>query len=55
MRDETVRRWWRLLPLRDLFAFVVWVASFFPQRIHWRDREFYVREKKLVPIAPRQS
>jgi ceramide glucosyltransferase len=55
MRDETVRRWWRLLPLRDLFAFVVWVASFFPQRIHWRDREFYVRDKRLVPIAPRQS
>jgi ceramide glucosyltransferase len=55
MQDETVRRWWRLLPLRDLFAFAVWVASFFPQRIHWRDREFYVREKRLVPAAPRQS
>jgi ceramide glucosyltransferase len=55
MQDETVRRWWRLLPLRDLFAFAVWVASFFPQRIHWRDREFYVREKRLVPAAPRHS
>ena len=54
MGDETVRRWWRLLPLRDLFAFAVWVSSFFPQRIHWRDREFYVREKRLVPAAPRQ-
>jgi ceramide glucosyltransferase len=50
MHDETVRRYWRLLPLRDLFAFVVWVASFFPQRIYWRDREFYVREKRLVSI-----
>ena len=55
MQDETVRRWWRLLPLRDLFAFAVWLASFFPQRIHWRDREFYVREKRLVPAAPRES
>jgi ceramide glucosyltransferase len=55
MQDETVRRWWRLLPLRDLFAFAVWVWSFFPQRIHWRDREFYVREKRLVPAAPRNS
>jgi ceramide glucosyltransferase len=55
MQDETVRRWWRLLPLRDLFAFAVWVASFFPQRIHWRGREFYVRDKRLVPVAPRQS
>lgn len=55
MKDEAVRRYWRLLPLRDLFAFTVWIASFFPQRIHWRDREFYVREKRLVPVEPRHS
>ncbi len=53
MQDETMRERWRLLPLRDLFAFAVWVVSFFPQRIHWRGREFYVREKRLVPAAPR--
>jgi ceramide glucosyltransferase len=53
MNDETMRRWWRLLPLRDLFAFAVWIASFFPQRIHWRDREFYIRERRLVPAEPR--
>ncbi len=52
MQDEGMRRWWRLLPLRDLFAFGVWIASFFPQRIHWRDREFVVREKRLVPAKP---
>jgi len=39
--------WWLLF--RDPFAFVVWLASFFPQRIHWRDRKFRVREKRLVP------
>ncbi len=55
MQDEAVRRWWRLLPLRDLFAFAVWLVSFFPQRIHWRDREFYVREKRLVPVTPRHT
>jgi ceramide glucosyltransferase len=55
MQDETMRRWWRLLPLRDLFAFVVWIVSFFPQRIHWRGREFYVREKRLVPVETRRS
>jgi ceramide glucosyltransferase len=55
MQDETMRRWWRLLPLRDLFAFVVWIVSFFPQRIHWRGREFYVREKRLVPAETRRS
>jgi ceramide glucosyltransferase len=54
MRDAGVRRHMELLPLRDAFAFVVWVASFFPQRIHWRGREFYVRDKRLVPTAPRE-
>jgi ceramide glucosyltransferase len=50
MRDALVRKKLWMLPLRDAFAFVVWLASFFPQRIHWRDREFYVREKRLVPV-----
>ena len=54
MRDAGVRKHLELLPLRDAFAFVVWIASFFPQRIHWRGREFYVRDKRLVPTAPRE-
>jgi len=54
MRDAGVRKHLELLPLRDAFAFIVWVASFFPQRIHWRGREFYVRDKRLVAAAPRQ-
>lgn len=51
MQDASLWRKQYLLPLRDAFAFVVWVASFFPQRIHWRGREFYVRERKLVAVA----
>jgi ceramide glucosyltransferase len=54
MGDNLVRRKPWLLPLRDAFALVVWLASFFPQRIHWRDQQFYVRDKRLVPIPPRQ-
>jgi ceramide glucosyltransferase len=54
MGDILVLKQIWLLPLRDAFAFIVWLASFFPQRIHWRDREFYVRNKRLVP-APRRS
>ncbi len=53
MQDQLIRQKLWMLPLRDAFAFVVWLASFFPQRIHWRDREFYVRDKRLVPISPR--
>jgi len=54
MEDPIAKRKLSLLPLRDAFAFIVWVASFFPQRIHWRDRQFYVRDKRLVPVSPRQ-
>jgi len=54
MRDVGVRQHLELLPLRDAFAFIVWLASFFPQRVHWRGHEFYVRDKRLVPAAPRQ-
>lgn len=50
MRDPLVRRKIWMLPLRDAFAFAVWAASFFPQRIHWRGRKFYVREKRLVAV-----
>jgi ceramide glucosyltransferase len=51
MQDASLWRKQYLLPLRDAFAFVVWVASLFPQRIHWRGREFYVRERKLVEVS----
>jgi ceramide glucosyltransferase len=50
MKDRALRHELALLPVRDAFAFAVWVASFFPQRIHWRGKEFYVREKRLVPV-----
>ena len=50
MKNKLVRAKIGILWLRDLFAFVVWAASFFPQRIHWRERQFYVRDKRLVPV-----
>jgi ceramide glucosyltransferase len=50
MRDRMILQKLWLLPVRDVFAFAVWVASFFAQRIHWRDRLFRVRDKKLVPV-----
>ena len=48
MGDTLVRRKQWMLPVRDAFAFIVWLASFFPQRIHWRGQRFYVRNKRLV-------
>ena len=51
LRDPLVRRKIWMIPLRDAFAFVVWLASFFPQQIHWRGQQFYVRDKRLVPVS----
>ena len=51
MRDRLVRHKFWALPLRDAFAFFVWLASFFPQRIHWRGQQFLVRKKHLVAVS----
>ena len=50
MRDPLVLREFWMLPVRDVFAFAIWVASFFARRIHWRDRWFRIRDKKLVSV-----
>jgi ceramide glucosyltransferase len=55
MGDKLVRQKQWMIPLREAFAFLAWVASFFPQRIHWRGREFRVREKRLVPVRSKNS
>ena len=51
MRDDALRRKLALLPVRDAFGFLVWLASFFPQRIRWRGKEFYVRNRRLVAAS----
>ncbi len=48
MQDQALRAKLAMLPVRDAFAFLVWLVSFFPQRIHWRGKEFYVRERRLI-------
>jgi ceramide glucosyltransferase len=50
MEDRALRKKLALLPVRDAFALVVWFASFFPQRIHWRGKEFYIRDRRLVAV-----
>jgi ceramide glucosyltransferase len=55
MQDRALRAKLALLPVRDAFAFVVWLASFFPQRIRWRDKDFYVRNRRLVPAASNRA
>ncbi len=52
LRDETARRKWWMLPLRDLLQFAVWVASFSSNRITWGDAEFELsRDGEMVAIG----
>lgn len=44
------RRCW-MVPLRDAFAFLVWLSSFIPQPLHWRGDVYYVRRGRLVPAS----
>ncbi len=52
LQDPVVRRRFWLLPVRDLLAFPVWLASFLTDRIQWRGVEFIIRDGRLIPVTP---
>jgi ceramide glucosyltransferase len=52
--DDVVRRKLWLVPLRDAIHFVVWLASFASNRIHWAGEEYMMEKGHLVPIASAQ-
>jgi ceramide glucosyltransferase len=52
MKDHALRKKNGTLLLRGAFAFVVWLVSFLPQRIRWREQEFRARDKRLVAVRP---
>jgi ceramide glucosyltransferase len=41
-----------LIPVWDTLAFFIWVTSFGRNSIRWRDGEYYIRDGRLVPVAP---
>lgn len=44
-----------LIPVRDLTALLVWIASFFGHTIHWRGLKFRLKQGKLYPIQPQRN
>ncbi|MCU1240612.1 MAG: hypothetical protein JWO71_1338 [Candidatus Acidoferrum typicum] len=48
--DDVVRRKLWLVPLRDAIHFVVWLASFASNRIHWGGEEYTIADGRLVPV-----
>jgi ceramide glucosyltransferase len=49
VQDPILRRKFYLVPVRDAFAFIVWLTSFFKRRIEWRGAQYYIIDKRLVP------
>jgi len=50
LQDKQVLRSLWLLPLRDLIAVGVWMASFFGQTVTWRGDHFLLKKGRLIPI-----
>jgi ceramide glucosyltransferase len=51
LRDRQVLKFAWLIPLRDLLAVAVWVASFAGRTVTWRGDRFILKNGKLTRIA----
>jgi ceramide glucosyltransferase len=52
LRDRRVLPSLWLIPLRDLVALLVWIASFAGHRVAWRGDFFTLKDGRLIRIAP---
>jgi ceramide glucosyltransferase len=52
LRDSQLLRHLWLLPVRDLVAVLVWIASFAGHTVTWRGDRFELKNGRLTRIAP---
>ena len=52
LEDRRLLRHLWLLPVRDLVAVGVWVASFVGHTVTWRGDRFLLKNGRLIPISP---
>lgn len=50
LRDRQVRKYFLLIPLRDLIAVAIWIASFAGNTVTWRGSRFNLKNGKLSEI-----
>ena len=50
LQDDLVKRRWWLVPLWDVFGFVVWLASLVWSRVRWQGVDYRVAEGRLIPV-----
>jgi len=44
-----------LIPAWDAVAFAIWLTSFGRNSIRWRGADYYIRDGRLVPVAPARA
>src|ERR1700693_451007 len=44
-----------LIPVWDAVAFTIWLISFGRNSIRWRGADYYIRDGRLVPVAPARA
>jgi ceramide glucosyltransferase len=43
LQDREAKRWFWLLPVRDLFALAVWCGGCFGSTVYWRGRKLHLQ------------
>jgi len=55
VRDDVVRRKLWLVPFRDAIHFVIWLASFASNGIHWGGEEYIIAGGRLIPAPSAET
>ncbi|MGB8985786.1 MAG: bacteriohopanetetrol glucosamine biosynthesis glycosyltransferase HpnI [Candidatus Sulfotelmatobacter sp.] len=55
LRDRQVLKYWWLIPVRDLIAVGVWIASLGGHTVGWRGESFTLKNGKLTRIESRRD
>jgi ceramide glucosyltransferase len=51
LKDRYVLPWLWLVPVRDLVAVAVWIASFAGHTVKWRGTSFTLKDGKLAKVT----
>ena len=52
LEDRILKKYFYLVPLRDLLSFIIWAISWFGRTVEWRGRRFEVkRDGRMVQVA----
>jgi len=51
LEDRILKRYFWMLPFRDVLSFLIWCSSWVGKKVEWRGRQFEVaRDGKMIEI-----